>query len=626
MDQALLEFFPHDTIRPGQVDLVSDIDQAIREKKILLAHAPTGLGKTASALAVAVHHALASDKIVFFLTNRHTQHQIAIETLQLLSRKTGKTIPCTDLIGKRWMCNQSVANLKGNDFMEFCKTVVERGECEFYNNVFQEKQLTVPAKQIIQQLQQRSPIANEEIMVVGQEEKMCSYELALQLAKKAKVIIADYNYLFNPFVQKTFLGKIGKELSNCIVIVDEGHNLPSRVTDMLSTSLSTITLGFAIQEAVKYRFSGLIPWLQELNKILVDLDPGEEKEQLVDKDHLLAPLRSTVAPDIFAAELEAAAEEVREKQRRSFLGTVGAFLERWQDGGEEGYVRLISQRPGKLGSFISLEHSCLDPAVVTKDIFTSISAGVVMSGTLNPTFFYRDVLAIERAVEKTYPSPFPPENKMTLIIPETSTRYISRGEAMFQAIAEKCSQLAEFIPGNVALFFPSYALRDTICHFLQTKKKMFWEKKEMSIEEKMFFLEEFKAARSSGGILLGVAGANFAEGIDFPGDVLQGVVVVGLPLSKPDLKTKELIRYYDLKFNKGWDYGYTYPAMSKSIQSAGRCIRSETDRGVVIFLDERFAWQQYYACFSDKVGLRVTKKYEPLIREFFAKGAVSNQK
>jgi len=129
-------------------------------------------------------------------------------------------------------------------------------------------------------------------------------------------------------------------------------------------------------------------------------------------------------------------------------------------------------------------------------------------------------------------------------------------------------------------------------------------------------LEEFKGAKKIGGVLLGVTGANFAEGIDLPGDLLNGVIVVGLPLGKPDLKTKELMKYYDTKFKKGWDYGYIFPAMNKCLQSAGRCIRSETDRGVIIFLEERFVWPNYYNCLP-REGLIVANNYEKLLKEFF---------
>ena len=116
---------------------------------------------------------------------------------------------------------------------------------------------------------------------------------------------------------------------------------------------------------------------------------------------------------------------------------------------------------------------------------------------------------------------------------------------------------------------------------------------------------------------MGVISGSFGEGIDLPGDLLKGVVIVGLPLQKPDLETKALIDYFDKKFKKGWDYGYLYPAFNKCLQSAGRCIRSETDRGVIIFLDERYTWSNYARCFPPDWKMRTTLLYGRMIEEFF---------
>ena len=127
VSQLKKEFFPHNEIREGQDELIKDTEEAFSKEKILLAHAPTGLGKTASALSVALRFAIEKKKTVFFLTNRHTQHQIAVETLKMINEKVSQGISCADLIGKRWMCNQEVAGLFGNEFNEYCKTVVENG-------------------------------------------------------------------------------------------------------------------------------------------------------------------------------------------------------------------------------------------------------------------------------------------------------------------------------------------------------------------------------------------------------------------------------------------------------------------------------------------------------------------
>ena len=619
-------FFPHDVIRSGQDELIKDIQTAFKEKKILLAHAPTGLGKTAGALSVAVEQALEHKKTIFFLTNRHTQHRIAVETLKKMKQKTGEPLLCIDLIGKKWMCNQDVAGLFGTEFNEYCKHVVEKGECEFYNRVHDKKEFTVEAKALIKKLEEYGPLHNEEVISHSKEVGMCSYEITLGLAKKANVIIGDYYYAFNPFVQSTIFAKLKIELEDIILVVDEGHNLPNRVTEMLSSTLTSHVIRNAVIEAKKFQYGGVIQWLQELMNVmndLADFSAGvkEEKEKLVQREEFISKVKQVTDYDGLIDELELAADEIRKKQRKSYLGGIAHFLQSWKSE-EEGFIRILTERESKYGPLISLSYDCLDPSIITKTVFNRVYAGLIMSGTLKPTFMYKDLLGIERDMEKEYSSPFPPENKLMLVIPETTTKFTLRGEEMFKRIADKCTELSKLIPGNVALFFPSYFVRDKVGNYFKSEKKLFWEKSEMSKEEKENFLEEFKSEREKGGVLLGVSGANFAEGVDLPGDLLNGVVVVGLPLGKPDLKTREVINYYEKKFGQGWDYGYIFPAMTKCIQSAGRCIRSETDKGAVIFLDERFAWERYYNCFPDRVGLRVTKEYEKLLRDFFERKAV----
>ena len=621
---SLPVYFPHPFVRQGQEDFIRDLDLAFSQKKILLAHAPTGLGKTACALAIAVEHALLNKKVVLFLTNRHTQHRIAIETIALMRKRTDKNIIAADLIGKRWMCSQDVAGLFGNEFNEFCKAVVEKGECEFYNKVRDKKAISVSGKAALADLKQQPPLHTEELSSLAKEKGMCGYELAIGLAKDAQVIVSDYYYLFNSHVQSSFFSKIEKELSDVIVIVDEGHNLPSRIMEMLSNTLSNMMLRNAILEAKKFGYGGVINWLQEIMRVLTELAHftnssfSSDMEKKVEKEVFSAAIKKIIDYDHLIEELVTAADEVRKKQRKSYLGGIAAFLEAWK-GTDDGFVRIIQAKPGKQGSMILLQYLCLDSALITRDIFSSVHAGVVMSGTLKPVSMYKDLLGLtHNSIEKEYGSPFPLENKTTIIVPETSTKFTVRGDVMFQQIAQKCSEFAKLIPGNVAFFFPSYHLRDQIAPFLTISKKLFWEKSEMTKEEKEQLLAQFHAERLSGGVLLGVTGDDFEEGNNFPGDLLNGVVIVGLPLAKPDLITREIIAYYEKKFGRGWDYGYTYPAMNKCFQSAGRCIRSETDRGAIIFLDERFAWQNYFCCFP-REGVIVSRKYEPLLKQFFEK-------
>ncbi|MBT3297800.1 ATP-dependent DNA helicase [archaeon] len=660
--------FPHETLRKGQDKLVEDIYETLTNKKILLADAPTGLGKTASAISVALSIALKEDKKVFFLTNRHTQHKIAIDTLKLLQKKSQQDFVCVDLIGKKWMCNQEVANLFGNDFNEYCKTVIEKGECEYYNNFKTKKGITVEGKLAMELMRKKEPMSNEEIKIFSEQNKICAHELAMAVAKKAQVIIGDYFYLFNPRIQETILKKMDIELDKVILIVDEAHNLPNRIADMMSQKLTSVMLKRGVMEAEKFRYDGLVFWLNSLKNIIeklsgvntkqnnsfesskknqqsslfstaYDLKSKEKnnpnnsssvpnktssyttsysnKEKLIRRDTFISEVKLITDYDELIEELNSAADEVRKKQKRSQLGGIASFLDAWQ-GSDDGFIRIISQNEGKYGKFISLQYSCLDPSLVSKNVFEEIDSAVLMSGTLNPTSMYRDLLSIKNSLERKYSSPFPPENRMSIIIPETSTKYDMRNEKMYKEIGTKCSQICEVVPGNVAFFFPSYWIRDKVYPFIKIDKEIFLEKQDMTKEDKEKFLVEFKEGNVKGGALLGVAGANFAEGIDLPGDFLQTVVIVGLPLASPDLKTKETIKYYDNKFDKGWDYAYLFPAMNKCLQSAGRCIRSGTDIGAIVYLEERFAWKRYYDHLP-KERLIVTKNFYHMLEKFFRK-------
>ncbi|MBI2146265.1 DEAD/DEAH box helicase family protein [Candidatus Woesearchaeota archaeon] len=426
--------FPHSRIREGQEQLINDIDAAFTDGKILLAHAPTGMGKTAAALSVAVKHALEKKKRIFFLTNRHTQHRLAVDTLKLINQKLPEPITGIDLIGKRWMCSQDVAGLLSGEFNEYCKTVVEKGECEFYNRVRSKNSLMVEAKAFLEQLQRQSVIHNEELMERSKEKSMCSYEIALALAKKATIFIGDYNYVFNSFVQNNLFQKLEIKWEDIIVIVDEGHNLPGRITDMLSNELTTITLKNGIQEAKKYGYGGVINWLQEIHHIITSLatfpvsrEKGEAQEKLVAREEFQAPICRTVDYEELINELEIAADEIRKKQHKSYLGGIASFLGAWK-GDDKGYARILSERLGKYEAAYVLSYSCLDPSIVSRDIFQQVHAGVIMSGTLKPTFMYKDILGIERGVEQEYASPFPPENKLSVIIPETTTKYTLRND------------------------------------------------------------------------------------------------------------------------------------------------------------------------------------------------------
>ena len=574
-----------------------------KSQRFILIHAPTGLGKTAGVLAPALDYAIKNNKTIFFLTSRHTQQNIVFETVDLINEKHGQDLQVTGIIGKKHMCAQSnVEQLNTNDFAEYCKALVADKACTFYEN---SKKKTV--KEFIEnQVRNKRP---EELIKICKTHYLCPYEISIQTAKNARVIVSDYYYIFNQHIRNILFTKIKKELKDAIIIVDEAHNLPQRLRKLLTRQISNKILILALKEAKKYQQEHLISYIQELmdslNMITEELNGSGEK--IVKRSELTLENKEDIAD-----EFDEAAKIVLTDKKRTVFSTIANFLRYWEE--DVGYSRILK----KENEFIMLKHNCIDPALLTKEVFEGAHSVVAMSGTLLPLEMYSDVLGFPRnAIKQEYPSPFPDKNKLVMIFPRTTTKFSKRDEKQYENIAKVTAELANTIPGKSAVFFPSYYLRDSVLKYFEEhyESSIFLEQSGMTKEEKDKLLEKFK--RTGKAVLLGVATGSFGEGIDMPG-VLKGVIVVGLPLEKPDLETKQRIGYYDDKFQKGWDYGYVLPAMTTCFQNVGRCIRTEEDKGVLIFVDERFSWPNYFKSFPRDWNVKITGNPLTLIDDFFS--------
>ncbi len=517
------------------------------------------------------------------------------------------------------MCaQQGAATMLNHDFTEYCKNLREHDQCEYFTNAHK---LSVSGKAVLEQLQKQSPMSAEHVVASCSNEKLCPYEMSLKIAKQATVIITDYFYLFSPVIREKFMSKIDKQLEASIIIVDEGHNLPDRIRNLLSQTLSTVTLSFAQKEAASHGFEPLLQPLAVLGNTLAALSRGVKEERALEKNDLMKPLLDLMPYADLLEALESGAVIVTKEQKRSALGTVAEFLNAWT-GTDEGYARILSKKRTPRGETLQLSYQCLDPSLVTTPVIEQSYWTLLMSGTLNPPDMYRDLLGFPiNAETQEYGSPFAAKNRLTIVIPKTTTKFTARSEQQYADTAKILIDLINNVPGNCAIFFPSYQLRDHVYKYLETEcaRTMFREDPSLTKDDRVEMIERFKSYKDAGAVLLGVASGSFGEGIDLPGDYLKCVIVVGLPLSKPDLQTQELIKYYEDKFGRGWDYGYVLPAFTKTLQNAGRCIRSETDRGAMIFLDERYAWPQYLRCFPADWDVQVTTEYAYLLNDFYGK-------
>jgi DNA excision repair protein ERCC-2 len=611
--------FPYENIRDVQKKLLAQSHYAVNHERNLVVHAPTGVGKTAAVLAPALTYAMDNDKVVFFLTSRLTQHQIAIDTLREVKERHNTAINAVDVVGKKWLCLQEgVTELSSGEFAEYCRKMREDQMCEFYENLKNGERLSKQSQRALQELREGGPHVTESIMTSADKHSVCPYEISMLLTKDSHVVVTDYFYLFNPKIREAFLQRMDRELDDAIVIVDEAHNLPDRVKGLPSSSLTNIAVKRAISEAEDELRDELAKGARHVLEVLNHYGERCDDEMYIEKHDFKQKVEQGFPYGELIEDLLEVGGKIREEEQRSYLASLGEFLESWT-GDDEGYARIFSREEGSRGPIFTLNYRCLDPGLIARDVWGQAHANVLMSGTLTPADMYAELLGVPDPITSEYDNPFPEKNRLSMIVPKTTTKYSKRSTQQFKNIADVLADIADEIPGNSAVFFPSYALKDKVAKYLTTltNKTVFEEVRGMSKKDKHDLLEDFKTYKDSGAVLLGVASGSFGEGINLPGDLLKGVVIVGLPLQKPDLEVESLIDYYDEKFGKGWDYGYLYPAFNRTLQSAGRCIRSKNDRGVIVFLDERYAWNNYRRLFPETP--RISRDYKREIRDFFQK-------
>ncbi|HLC58371.1 MAG TPA: ATP-dependent DNA helicase [Candidatus Nanoarchaeia archaeon] len=615
-------FFPHEKIRESQKELMDKIQETLENKTNLIAHAPTGLGKSAASLSVALSYAIEKKLTVFFVTPKHTQHRIAIETLKEIKEKHNLDFSVVDLIGKKWMCAQEgVTEMSTGEFYDYCKDMIKNGKCSYYNNIKNKDKLSIETQVTISELSKKI-LHVEEMRDIAKDRMLCPFEVACLVAKKATVIIADYHHIISSSIRDSLLERIGKNLSECIVIIDEAHNLPTRCRELLSTQISNQTIDFSVKEAEALGYPEIADSIKYIEKCFETIKNKklnyETKEALITKDELINEIKKNIDIDQINNDIIFIGEKTLETKKRSASTFLANFLINW-NGPDESFTRVIQMTKNNKGKDqITISYSCLDPSLITRPLAQSVHSLICMSGTLTPIDMYKDILGFE-TIAAEFKNPFPENNKLTIIIPDTTTKYTARSPEMFKQIANYCASIVNEVPGHSAIFFPSYDLRDKVNFHFQNQciKTTFTELPNMTKEEKNELLEKFKQYGKSGAVLLGASSGNFGEGVDIKDNILKCVIIVGIPLDRPDLETQQLIEYYNKKFNKGWDYGYIMPAIIKCLQNAGRCIRSETDKGLVIYLDQRYIWDSYFKCFPKDNSLRITKTPIDRIRTFF---------
>jgi len=257
----------------------------------------------------------------------------------------------------------------------------------------------------------------------------------------------------------------------------------------------------------------------------------------------------------------------------------------------DAYSRLAERR----GDDRLLRVLCKDPSAHLAGILGRTHSTIGLSATLSPPEFYRDLLGFERARTATLSigNPFPAENRCLVVDATVATTWRERA-ASLPRLADQLSRFADAVPGNTLVLFPSFRyLTDVAARIAPARKRLLVQQRTDSERDREALLEALRGAVLGDVLLLAVAGGVFAEGVDYPGDVLRAVAVVGPCLPVQTLDTRLLQAYYEERFERGFEYAFIVPGMTRVVQAAGRLIRSSEDTGVIALFDRRFLTRPY---------------------------------
>ncbi|HET6403574.1 MAG TPA: ATP-dependent DNA helicase [Candidatus Thermoplasmatota archaeon] len=614
-----LALFPY-APRPHQRELIAFARDALAAGRHAVLESGTGTGKTVSALTAALGHARAAGKRVLYLTRTNAQAlQVMVEYRAIRARSDANPDrAAVALQGRQHLCplrrhDAEVAEADADELGVMCRDRMKNAE-EFHLTErprsplcqYHLRGLEDGSEHLLEWARETAPDAeafSAHVVAAGQ----CPHVLSRALLGEAELVAAPYVYLFAPQLRAPFLRWMNATMEDLVVVIDEAHNVPDYARELATPRLGAGTIERALAEARQFgdpavlggtslaRFlHGLADVLAEIRETYLD---DQSEDALLPPDEfdtlLLSTFRtSTPALDRALTVMEEYAAAVRESRRkhgkvpRSYVGNVAAFLRAYRALDPGTHVPLVEREPS---GNVRLVAFALDPSIVT-GILAEAHATLHLSGTLAPLEEYRDTMGLdpERTSLARFPSPFPPENRLVVVDDTVTTRHedVARDPDLWHAIAQRLRDVRAATDRNVAVFLPSYETLHRLAPALQGRASMIEIRGEAQ-DSLMERLASFKASR--GGTLVSVIGGRLSEGLDFPDDELEVVVIVGLPYGKPSAKGEALVRFYDRRFGRGWEWAVKVPMLRRLQQAAGRLIRTPTDRGVVILLDRRAA-------------------------------------
>lgn len=575
--------FPFAKMRIGQQDIIDTVLESINRGEHAIIQAPTGTGKTLGTLYPAIKSlSLSPQRQIFYLTAKTTVQEVAISSIAVL-RQSNLKLRYLQLTAKEKIC--------------FCpNTLCTPNDCEYAKGFYSKINLA------IEEAVATETLSYEHIKRIAKKHIVCPFEFSLEMVNFSDIVLCDYNYVFDPIVHlKQFDDDSEK---TAVFLVDEAHNLPDRAREMFSATILDTDFSeiFFDNYASNEKLKGVIKEVNEAFTSLVLLfddeyaqvySDGKDKTILSEErpEFIEIPLTKFVkiCEEIF--ENKVFSKKLRQELKQIYF-SVRSFL-KILEMYHSSYYRIYFK---KTESHYEIKLFCIDPSVgisLAKDKALSI---IYFSGTLNPIHYFRDMFALTPdSFDLVLGNPFPKENLKVAIAGHISTLYRDRS-ATANELGIFIGEVVNHRKGNYLVFFPSYKYMNdiaSIVKILSPQAEIITQKGGMNFGDKEAFLAKFTKSNAKTLVGFVVMGGIFSEGIDLAGEKLTGAVVVGVGLPGLSIEKELVKKYYDDMADCGYEYAYIYPGMIKVLQAAGRVIRSDKDKGVVLLIDHRYTQGVY---------------------------------
>lgn len=568
--------FPY---RAGQRELAGDVYRTIQREKILFIQAPTGTGKTITALfpaVKAVGQELAEK--IFYLTAKTITRTVAKEAFDLL-REQGYRGRVITITAKEKLC--------------FCGEM----DCNPVHCMYAKGHYDRVNDAVFDFIQREYDMAREALLAQAEAFQVCPFEMCLDASLWADAVICDYNYVFDPNVYlKRFFSEGTK--GEYLFLVDEAHNLVDRARDMYSASLYKEDF-LRLKKVMKNHSLRCAQAMEACNKHLLGFKRQCETYEVLDGISGLAfdlMRLCSAMEEFFQKEINFP----EKKDVQEFYLELRHFLNMYErmDENYVAYTEHETQQSFKLKLF------CVSPAVNLQECLDKGRSTIFFSATLLPIQYYKKLLSTKEDNYAVYAQTvFGEQQRFLAVGADVSSKYTRRTEGEFQKIASYIHQAAQGKQGNYIVFFPSYKMMGQVWEsFLAIggilgEMDCICQESGMGEREREAFLDAFSVKREKTLVAFCVMGGIFAEGIDLKGKSLIGVLIVGTGLPQISNEREILKDFYQQREGLGFEYAFRYPGMNKVLQAAGRVIRTSEDRGIILLLDERFLEEGYQRMF-----------------------------